>query len=475
MVTRFRSAAQLTGGGVLVWSLLGRLPNAMCPIGTLLLVTRNTDSVWWGSVVAGALAVGQAVGGPLVGRLADRRGQRSVGLVAAAVNTVAILALVAASEGGLDLAWQIAPAALIGLSVPLVGPLSRSRWIGLADGDAELTSSMLSLDGIVDEISFTTGPALVGVLATLASPAVGLLTAAALVGVCATLFALHPTAAPGTAGEQGPQVTHRRSGEPLLTTPYVLLLAGMGLLGACFGSVQVGVTATTDALGQAGAAGLLYGFMGFTSAFAGIATAALPTRWGLPLRLRAGTVLLCSASVLLLFSGGSVTALAAGIGGLGVAVAPQMITMFGLAERTVPTARLGEAMAALVSAIILAQSAGTFLGGWFADHVGPTAPFRVTVASAAAALLLALLTATDRRYRRRSPADTDVRTGSDTDALTRAGARTDGAAEDAVRPAAGSTPKPKIAPTPGADFRQDTEPTRPQREGIEQPEPSRRA
>ncbi|MFI9326873.1 MFS transporter [Kitasatospora sp. NPDC052868] len=420
VVGGFRAVARVTGGRVLLWSLLGRLPNAMCPIGTLLLVTRNTDSVWLGSLVAGALAVGQAVGGPLIGRLADRRGQRTVGLVAAAVNALAILALVGASERDLPLGWQIAAAALIGLSVPLVGPLSRSRWVRLARGDGKLTSSMLSLDGIVDEVSFTTGPALVGVLATLASPAAGLLTAAALVGVCATLFALHPTAAPGAgapgAGAPGagvPGATAPGTGAPatggrrirsadrLLTTPYVLLLAGMALLGACFGSVQVGVTATTDALGQPGATGLLYGFMGFTSAFAGIATAALPARWELPLRLRVGTVLLFSTSVLLLFSGGGIGLLATAIGCLGVAVAPQMITMFGLVERTVPPTRLGEAMAALVSAIILAQSAGTFLGGWSADHFAPTAPFRITVAAAAAALLLAGCTATDRRYRRR--------------------------------------------------------------------------
>ncbi|MFD0273067.1 MFS transporter [Kitasatospora sp. NPDC127111] len=452
---RFRSAARLTGGVVLLWSLLGRLPNAMCPIGTLLLVTRNTDSVWRGSVVAGALAVGQAVGGPLVGRLADRRGQRTVGLVAAAVNTVAIVALVAASEGGLPMVWQIAPAALIGLSVPLVGPLSRSRWVRLADGNAELTSSMLSLDGIVDEISFTTGPALVGLLATLASPAAGLLTAATLVGVCATLFALHPTATPGSAartatpgsaapagaGGRARRSAQGQNTDRLLSTPYVLLLAGMALLGACFGSVQVGVTATTDSLGQPGAAGLLYGFMGFTSAFAGIATAALPARWELPLRLRAGTGLLCSASVLLLFSGGSAGALAAAIGCVGVAVAPQMITMFGLVERTVPASRLGEAMAALVSAIILAQSAGTFLGGWAADHLGPTAPFRITVAAATAALLLAAFTATDRRYRRRD------------------------------RPAEGDT---KTSPSDGGDSRQIAEPTRAPREENEEPvQPSR--
>lgn len=475
VVTRFRSAARLTGGGVLLWSLLGRLPNAMCPIGTLLLVTRNTDSVWRGSVVAGALAVGQAVGGPLVGRLADRRGQRTVGLVAAAVNAVAIVALVTASEAGLPLPWQIAPAALIGLSVPPVGPLSRSRWVRLADGETELTSSMLSLDGIVDEVSFTTGPALVGLLATLASPAAGLLAAAALVGVCASLFALHPTA---TRGAVGAGADVRPSGR-LTSTPYVLLLAGVALLGACFGSVQVGVTATTDTLGQPGAAGLLYGFMGFTSAFAGIATAALPARWELPLRLRAGTVLLCSASVLLLFSGGSVAALAAAIGCLGVAIAPQMITMFGLVERTVPTARLGEAMAALVSAIILAQSAGTFLGGWAADNVGPTAPFRITVAAAVAALLLAAFTATDHRYHRRDdPSDVPPATSSATpsDVLpdTPSDVPPDVSPGGGGGAATGGGPIPKSAPSAGKDSPKEMEPTHRLREEDEEPvQPSR--
>ncbi|MFJ2862254.1 hypothetical protein [Kitasatospora sp. NPDC087314] len=180
VVVKFRTAAQLTGGRVLLWSLLGRLPNAMSPIGTLLLVSRNTDSVWRGSLVAGALACGQAVGGPLVGRLADRREQR-----------------------------------------------------------------------------------------TDADPAVGL---------------------------------------------------------------------------------------------------------------------------------------------LGVAVAPQLITMFGLAERTVPTVRLGEAMAALVSALILAQSAGTFLGGRATTHFGPAAPFAITAGAAASSLLLAACTATEQRYRRRTPTAQTIQT-----------------------------------------------------------------
>ncbi|MCP2308457.1 MFS transporter [Kitasatospora paracochleata] len=389
----FRTAVGLTGGRVLLWSLLGRLPAAMCPIGSLLLVTDESGSVWRGAAVAGVLAVGQGVGGPLVGRLADRRGQRPVGLAAAAVNTLAILALVAGSVLGLALPVQLLAAALIGVSVPLVGPLSRSRWVRLARGDRESTAAALSLDGTVDEISFTAGPAVIGLLAALANPAAGMLLAAALVGVCATLFALHPSASPGSPAAA-------RSTARLVNPPFALLLGGMALLGVCFGSVQVGVTATTEHLGHPGAAGLLYGLIGGVSSFAGVATAALPARVGLPVRLKGGTVLLLAASLLLPFAD-TMTALTVATGCLGAAVAPQMITMFGLAERTVPAERLGEAMAALVSSITLAQSAGTLAAGWAADHHGPAAPFLVTCTAAALALLLALTTATERRYRRR--------------------------------------------------------------------------
>ncbi|BFV56123.1 MFS transporter [Kitasatospora sp. CMC57] len=390
--TAFGTAARLTGGRVLLWSALGRLPNAMCPIGALLLVTHNSGSVWRGSAATGLLAIGQAVGGPLVGRLADRHGQRPIGLLTAAVNTLAILALVAGSEAGRPLHEQLTAATLIGLSVPLVGPLSRSRWVRLTGGDAELTSATLSLDGTLDEVSFTAGPAVIGLLAALVEPAAGLLTAAGLVAVCATLFALHPTAPGGSPDRQ-------RGAGRLLTTPYLSLLAGMALLGTCFGSVQVGVTATTEALGRPGAAGLLYGLMGGTSALAGLATVALPVRWDLPLRLRAGTALLFAVSLPLL-TVGSVGGLALAVGGLGLAIAPQMITTFGLVERTVPAARLGEAMAALVSGITLAQAGGTLLAGRLAERHDTTAPFWITCTAALAALALALATATARRYRR---------------------------------------------------------------------------
>ncbi len=235
---------------------------------------------------------------------------------------------------------------------------------------------------------------MVGLLATLAGPAAGMLLAAALVGVCSTLFAVHPTAPPGSGGARA------RTPERLMSLPYGLLLAGMALLGVVFGSIQVGVTATTGQLGHPGAAGLVYAVMGGVSACSGIAMAALPARWDLPGRLRAGTLLLLGACLLLPLVGATLAGLAVSVGCVGLAVAPQMITMFGLVERTVPGARLGEAMAGLVSSITLAQAAGTVAAGWVASTYGPGAPFTVTCAAAAAALLLAACTATTDRYRR---------------------------------------------------------------------------
>ncbi|MFJ4592990.1 MULTISPECIES: MFS transporter [unclassified Kitasatospora] len=133
--------------------------------------------------------------------------------------------------------------------------------------------------------------------------------------------------------------------------------------------------------------------------------------------LLAGMALLFAASCVLLVSTGSLWSLTVAVGLLGVAVAPQMITMFGLAERTVPAVRLGEAMAALVSALILAQSAGTFLGGWATTHFAPAAPFAITAATAAA-LLLAACTATEQRYRRRTPTAPTAPTDGGTDGGT---------------------------------------------------------
>lgn len=398
---RFRELLSVLGPWLPAVAFLGRMPAAMCPIGTLLLVGAETGSVGDAALVSGALALGEATGGPFVGRLADRRGQRTVVLTASLVNATAILALVAAAVTDRPVALQIVFAAVVGLTVPQVGPLARGRWLSMVKGrpdEERLIGSALSFDGTTDEVSFTLGPAVTGVLATLVAPAPAMVLAAVLVGVCGALFAVHPSAPAGS----GPHAGGRGSGS-LMTPTLALLLCSMSMQGLLFGSVQAGVSATTAHLGSPGAAGLIYALLGGASALVGIATAALPARIGLPLRLRLATCALLVASLPLLLAD-SMVSLALAVPLVGAAVAPHLITVFGLTERIVARERIGEAMAMLVSSVLVAQSVGVIFAGRLADAYGPGAPFVVSCAATATAALVAAATATSGRYRPAAPA-----------------------------------------------------------------------
>lgn len=401
MALPFREVVALTGPALPAVSLLGRLPAAMCPIGSLLLVNDRSGSISTAGLVAGALALGQALGGPLVGRLADRRGQRPVGLAAALANASAIALLVALSDGAAPVLAVVAFAA--GLSVPQVGPLARSRLIALSRGRPRVTAAALSFDGTIDETGFVTGPALVGVLAA-ADPAAGLLLAASLGAVFGTLFALHPSARPGRPAPAPAPVPGRgrTARSPLLSPAICLLVAGMALQGTVFGAIQTGVTDLTESLGRPDAAGLVYALMGVPSALVGLLMTVRPARTGPRLRLRLVTAAQCAVALPLLAVDGLGT-LSLAVTVLGLTYAPNIITMFALTERVAPPERMAEAMALLGSGIILGTSAGAMASGPIAETAGHAGAFALSCAAAGTSALIALLTASARRYPEPAP------------------------------------------------------------------------
>ena len=69
----------------MVVSVVARLPMAMLSIGLLVHTEHLTGSFAAAGIVAGAFALSLGVGGPLLGRLVDRRGQTTVLLAGALV------------------------------------------------------------------------------------------------------------------------------------------------------------------------------------------------------------------------------------------------------------------------------------------------------------------------------------------------------------------------------------------------------
>ncbi|MEU3772802.1 MFS transporter [Streptomyces sp. NPDC032472] len=416
----YRHVIALTGPLLPLYSFLARLPVAMSQFGSVLLVAETSGSLATAGIVGGTLSAGQVLCGPVLGRLADRRGQRPVVLAAAAVNAVATAALVAAALGGLPTALLAAVGAVTGASVPLIGPLARTRSVALAHraGAGEgVVGAVHSLEGTLDEVSFVFGPALVGLAALVAHPALALGLAAALVAVFGSAFALHPTAAVTAgsgAGAAGPDVTGAgaagpdapvaqaapvaraaaRGGRgPRVRHPRVVyaVRGSLFLQGAMFGACQAGIAALTARLGVPGQAGIVYAAMGVVSAAVGFALGALPARIGLRLRWRAATAAALVLSVPLLLTH-TLAPLYAVVTVLGAAYAPHLITAFALTERAVAPARLAEAMAFAASSLVAGQAAALAASGRLAEAYGAAGAFAVAVGAAASALLLALVT-----------------------------------------------------------------------------------
>ncbi|MFJ1869326.1 MFS transporter [Streptomyces sp. NPDC088097] len=382
--TGFRAVFALGGTALPVYAFLARLPAALCPIGTLLLINQR-DGIGEAGAVAASLWLGQALGGPVIGRLADRRGHRPVLLAACVANAAVLAALVAAVLGGLPLAARMGLAVAAGLTVPQVGPLARARWARLAGRDKAALGSALSFDTTLDEVGFMVGPALAGILAVTVHPASALVLAAVLILVFGTLFAVHPTA-PGPVEGVGAGAR----GDVRLWSPGLALLFAMAVLqGAAWSGANTGVNALAESVGQPGAAGLVWASMAVTSSIAGFATVARPGSADLVVRLR-WTIWVQAALTLSLWGVSELWGAAAAVAVVGLAVAPHLIALFGLVERTGPAERMGEAMTVLGSGLIVGQALAAAVSGPLAARYGYQAAFTVSCVAASCSAGLAV-------------------------------------------------------------------------------------
>lgn len=390
---RFARLPHLAGRSFIPLGLFARLPLAMLTVGALTLVTSVTGSYALGGTAAGAVGIGSALGAPVFGALADRKGQRPVLLVAAVLNSLAVLALIgtawAVPEAESFPVAVIVAAFLAGASCPQVGPLARVRWMALTsrgkDAGKDLDTAM-SYEGTADELTFVLGPALVGILASLVAPWLPLALAAVLTITLVPAFAVHHTHKAVPPG-RGPASSRAATGIPAAVVLPVLAMVAMGTF---FGSAQTALSSFSATFATAEIAGLLYSVMGLSSAAAALSVAYWPRSFTPAARWLVGAALMAGLALLLLIPGslgGMVVVLLI----LGLPVGPVMVTVFAIGGLLAPPERLGTVMTALASGIVAGTALGAAVGGQLAQAYGYQAAFVVPVGAAGGLLVLGAL------------------------------------------------------------------------------------
>src|SRR5687768_12282398 len=142
----------------LVASIVARLPLTMIGIGLLIHAEHLTGSFAAAGLVSGAYAVATGAGGPLLGRLADRRGQLPV-LVPSVLATTALLGGAALLPEGAALWLILALATAIGLATPPLAACFRALIPDLLP-DAGAARKAYAVDATAVELTWVAGPPL---------------------------------------------------------------------------------------------------------------------------------------------------------------------------------------------------------------------------------------------------------------------------------------------------------------------------
>ncbi|MFF5069880.1 MFS transporter [Micromonospora olivasterospora] len=391
----YRQALALPGlRSLLLVSVLARIPLTATGVTITFHVVLDLGRGYGAAgLVGAAMTVGSAIGGPLLGRLVDRRGLRPV-LV---VTTVA--------EG---VFWSTAPALPYPLLLPaafvaglLALPLfSVVRQSVAALAPPEQRRPAYALDSMSVELSFMVGPALAVALCTTVSSRFTLYAVGAgIVAAGIALWLMNPPVREAGETDEPAREPRRVPRREWLTPRLLAVLAISFAATLVLGGTDVAVVAVLRAGGEVGWTGAVLAGWAAASLVGGFAYGAV-SRAVPPLALVAA-LSLCTIPVGL--GGGHWWLLGLALVPAGLLCAPSIAATADAVSRLAPAAVRGEAMGLHGSAVTTGVALGAPLAGAVIDATAPLWGFVVT--GVVGVLIAAAVLPAELRHRRSSAAE----------------------------------------------------------------------
>ncbi|WP_134322264.1 MFS transporter [Cumulibacter soli] len=369
-----------------LFGFIGRLPLSMVGLGSVFLIVGEYpgSSYGLGGTVAAVGAVATAILGPILGRLADRYGQRRV-LVPVVIMFGAGAGLFIVAVQNHAPAWMLyATAAIAGGFIPPVGSMLRARWAYMLEGSSRLPTA-LAMESVLDELVFILGPVLVTVLSTSGHATTGMVVAAAF-AVCGSLLFATQTRTEPPPGRDLDQL--RSTGSPIKIPGLMILCVVALAMGTVLGTFELVLTAFAREQGSGSMAGVLIAALAIGSMLSGLVWGTID--WLAPLNRRLvlllGALTLATLPTLII---SNIWLMTLFVAVCGIAVSPSLITMFTICEEIVPREQTNEGFTWLGTMLALGVAVGTSLSGVVTDEYSPNLAFGVgTVAVAVAGLVV---------------------------------------------------------------------------------------
>ncbi|KAB1984556.1 MFS transporter [Streptomyces triticiradicis] len=370
-------------------AMTGRLSYGVVSLAMMLTTTRATGSYAVAGTVMALFGATSVFLSPARAALIDRYGPRRALIPMASLYAGLLTAFaVTAWRPGAPVAAVGALAVAAGACTPPLGPTLRAVW-GEVVQDERLLQRAYSLDGVVEEILFVSGPLVVGAVVRTAPPAAAVVLSALLVWSGTLAFVLSPLVAgvrpPAARGASGTARGGRRErGGRALARP-VVAAAGVGL---SLGAVDLLVMAFAERHHHgAGVVAWVLAALSLGSALGGLLNGAVDWRAAPGVRLP----LLAGALGLALLGAGlaqSLGALAVAVACAGFFVAPALTTSYLMADAAAPPGFRTRAGAWVNTAVNAGGSMGTAGAGLLVGRLPLGLCFAVSGAVAMAAALV---------------------------------------------------------------------------------------